>query len=327
MTKSPRAQSIDVSTKKIFAAICTYQRYEFLDVAIQSVLEQSLSRTAFQILVIDNSPDVTISQKASLRWANESVVTWLHEKTAGLSNARNIATAKANAPIIAFLDDDAVADKNWLEAIIAAFEKLGPEAHVIGGQVRPIFGAPRPKWLNEHLLGYLSVCTLGEHVRFLELGEWVVGANIAYRTNALKAVGGFNTSLGRVGGGASLMSNDETELEERIHAVGGRTGYTPHAAVDHFIPADRLTQEWFRRRMAWQAVSDFVRSPKQMQAGASRSWTKLKDYLVSCQPADRTMRALVIPQQDSGKFIHQMSAIYETVVALLGNPKTEHDED
>ena len=252
---------------------------------------------------------------------------WLHEQTAGLSHARNVAIAAANAPVIAFMDDDAVAGHDWMRALLQAFDQLGPAAQVVGGRVRPRFGAPRPAWLNDHLEAYLSVCDLGEQVRFINSGEWVVGVNIAYRSEALRRAGGFNTALGRVGAGASLMSNDETELEDRILAGGGLSGYTPHAEVEHFVPADRLTQEWFRRRMAWQAVSDFVRAPQHKRAAAADSWQRLKDYLASCPPADRTMRALVLPQAEAGAFIVQMSAVYETMVALLGHAETDAEFD
>jgi GT2 family glycosyltransferase len=312
---------------EIAAAICTYQRYDLLPDAIASLLQQSVAPARYRIIVVDNSPDAAASMQWSRRWSGEPNLLWLHERTAGLANARNVATEAANAPIVAFIDDDAVASPDWLAALSQAFQRLGPAAQIVGGRVRPRFGAPRPAWLDDKLQSYLSVCDLGEETRFLQPGEWVVGVNIAYRTEALRKAGGFNTALGRVGSGAALMSNDETEVQDRIEAGGGRTAYTPDAEVEHFIPAERLTQEWFRRRMAWQAVSDYVRAPQRMRAGAAESWLRLKDYLASCSPADRTMRALVLPQAEAGPFTFQMSAVYETMVALLGHAETEAELD
>lgn len=320
--------TMKVKGPQITAAICTYQRYDLLPGAIASLLRQSLTPAQYRIVVVDNSPDAEASTEWSRQWANEHNLLWLHEKTAGLSNARNVAIAAADSPIIAFLDDDANACDDWLEAVLEGFNCLGPHAHIIGGRVRPRFEVPQPPWLTVPMQAYLSVCDLGDAIRFLNPAEWVVGANIAYRVNALREVGGFSTALGRVGSGASLMSNDETELEGRIHAAGGRTGYTPRAEVEHFVPAERLTQDWFRRRVAWQAVSDFVRTPREMQSAAGASWLRLKDYLASCPPAERTMRALVLPQTDPGQFAYQMSAIYETIIALLsGQSEAEVDAD
>lgn len=312
---------------RIAVAICTYQRYDLLPDAVESLLGQSLPRSEYRIIVVDNSPDAGLSAEWSGRWRNEADFHWIHERTPGLSRARNVAIAAATElPLIAFLDDDAVARGDWLESLTNAFEHLGPDAYVVGGRVRPRFGAPPPAWLDHRFLPYLSVCDLGDTVRFLRPNEWVVGANIAYRTAPLARVGGFSVALGRVGGGAALMSNDETELEERIREIGGRIGYTPHAEVTHFVPADRLTQEWFRRRVAWQAVSDFVRAPQAMRADAATAWVRLKNYLASCQPADRSLRGLVIAQADADRFHHQISAVYETVVALLGG-QAEADDD
>ena len=149
---------------------------------------------------------------------------------------------------------------------------------------------------------------------------------MAYRTAPLRRAGGFSTALGRVGKGASLMSNDETELADRLRAAGGLTGYTPHAEAEHFVLPERLTQEWFRRRCAWQAVSDFVRNPGEMQAAAELSWERLRGYLASCPPADRTMRALLMPQATPGGLAYQLSAVYETLVVLLAG-QAEADVD
>ncbi len=317
-----------MTAARITAAICTYRRYDLLAGAVGSLVRQSLPAEDFRIVVVDNSPDAAVSAEHAGRWADRPNLLWLHERTAGLSHARNVATAATETPLIAFLDDDAVADEDWLEALLEAYETLGPPAHIVGGRVRPRFGAKRPAWLNDRLTAYLSVCDFGDDIHFLQPGEWVVGANISYRTERLRLAGGFSVALGRVGDGAALMSNDELEVADRIHAAGGLTGYTPRAEVEHFVPAERLTQDWFRRRIAWQAVSDFVHAPRVMQEGGAEAWQQLKDYLATCPPADRTMRALAIPQTDPDDFAAQMAAVKNTLMALLsGQPDADADLD
>ena len=322
----PRAAEAAPAGLAICAAVCTYNRYDLLPETIDSIVAQSLDPSRYHVVVVDNSPDAELSVQWARRWQDVANLSWVHEKTAGLSRARNIALASTDAPFIAYLDDDAVACKDWLSALLDAFEQLGPDVHVLGGKVRLRFGSPRPDWLTDGLCSYLSACDRGEAVRLLQPHEWIVGANMAYRTGPLRSAGGFSTALGRVGKGVSLMSNDETELADRLHAAGGLTGYTPHAEAEHFVPPERLTQEWFRRRFAWQAVSDFVRNPGEMQAGAELSWERLRGYLASCPPADRTMRALVIPQATPGGLAYQLSAVYETVVVLLSG-QAEADVD
>lgn len=302
---------------EITVAICTHRRYDLLGEAVELLLGQSLPPDRYRIIVVDNAPDPEAGKQAARRWRGVANLTWIEEPVAGLSRARNASLAATDTPLLAFLDDDAVACPTWLASKIAAFGQFGPTVHAVGGRVRPRFGAPRPAWLNDNMLAYLSVLDLGEQTRLLRPGEWVVGANISYRTEQLRQAGGFSTALGRVGSGAALMSNEETELADRIGAAGGLVGYAPDAEVEHFVPADRLSQDWFRRRIAWQAVSDFVRSPEVMRAAAPDAWQRVKTFLAACPPADRTLRALALPQAESRIFGHQMSAVYETIVALL----------
>jgi glucosyl-dolichyl phosphate glucuronosyltransferase len=82
------------------------------------------------------------------------------------------------------------------------------------------------------------------------------GCNIAFDKTTLMAAGGFS------------RSNDELEVMERIRATGRISIYEPAATVEHVIDPARLTREWFRRRAAWQAVSDFIQDPKRAAASA-----------------------------------------------------------
>jgi GT2 family glycosyltransferase len=309
---------------RITAAICTYRRYDMLAEAIASAARQTLARRHYEIIVVDNSPDVALSAREAKRLRAPNL-RWIHETTPGLSNARNVATRAAEAPLIVFLDDDAVADAPWLEAMCEAFAGLGDSAQVIGGRIRPRWGAPRPGWLTDRMLGPLSVVDLGEERRFLRPGEWVAGANIAFRRQAILDHGGFAVSLGRVGSGASLLSNEETDLTDRIKAAGGRVGYDPRAAVEHWIEPERLTQGWFRRRMAWQAVSDYIRRPQESLAKRDAAWNTVKDFLLTRNPADRTMRGLALAEESGPEFDRQLSAIYNATVSLLAGPDERDD--
>ena len=302
---------------RITAAICTYQRYDLLPDAIGSVLAQSLPAGSFEIIVIDNSPDAARSAQEAAAFADCPGLTWQHEARPGLSNARNVAARQARAPLIAFLDDDARADPVWLENIADCFDAFGEAVAVVGGRIRPWWGAPRPDWLPDEMLGALTVVDLGPERRLLEDGEWLAGANIAFRVEALRKAGWFDTSLGRTGGGASLLSAEETTLTDRIRALGGQVAYDPLAAVEHRVDPERLTQRWFRRRAAWQAVSDYLRAPDRQMERREEAWAAVKGFLLSRNPADRTLRGLALEQAAPGEFRWQTAAVYNAVTALL----------
>lgn len=306
-----------MTTPRITAAICTYNRYDLLAKAIASLTRQTLSNADFEILVIDNSPDHNRSKEISLLFLEIPNLRWVIEKSPGLSNARNVATRLARAPLIAFMDDDAIARRNWLAALLDAFAEFGAAARVVGGRVDPIWEIPRPAWLPDSLLGYASVVNWGGSARFAAEGEWVAGTNIAFRVDALKSVGGFPVHLGRKRGGQALLSNDESDVIERMAAKGGRLAYAPEAVVDHLVPADRLTQSWFRRRAAWQAVSDYLADAARAFENAPKYWKGVTNYYARLPAQYRTPRGLYMDQQDPEMFQMQISALYNFTVALL----------
>lgn len=303
---------------RVTVAVCTYDRYPCLDDCIAGLAAQDFPPDAVEWIIVDNSPNAALSVAESKRHAGHRPLRWLHETTAGLSHARNVAMREARAPIIAYLDDDAIPEPDWLTRLLEAHAELGEGFAGIGGRIIPIFAAPRPDWLSDRLLNWLSVVDLGEETRGLQPKEWVAGANISYRVAALRRVGGFSRALGRVGPGISLMSNDETELAERLAAQGGRMGYAGRAVVRHLVEASRLDQEWFRRRVAWQAVSDYVRHPQKLHADREAAWGRLKGFLANQPPHLRTQRALAVEQATQPEIEAQLGAIYNAVHSLLG---------
>jgi glycosyltransferase involved in cell wall biosynthesis len=298
-------------------AVCTYERYDCLGTCLAALERQLLPAPCFEVLVVDNSPDADRSAQEASKYAHIPNLRWVYEATPGLSNARNVAARIAQSPIVAYIDDDAFADPDWLERLIDAYDALGSKAVGVGGRVRPRFPVERPAWLSDELLGYLSVVDNGSETRLLRPGEWVAGANVSYRRDALLAVGGFSQALGRIGSGISLMSNDETELAERLAKAGGEMGYAPTAAVEHLVDLSRLNQNWFRRRIAWQAVSDYVRAPSELRDSTAERWRDLRIFLAHQPPHLRTLRALTVDRDQAGDLRWQMSAVYGSIVCLL----------
>ncbi|HTT99481.1 MAG TPA: glycosyltransferase family 2 protein [Rhizomicrobium sp.] len=310
-----------MTAPRITAAICTYDRYDLLKKAVSSLARQNLAAQDFEILVIDNSPDAAKSKDFAKAYAGIPNLRWTIEKTPGLSNARNVATDLARAPFIAFMDDDAIAGPKWLEMLLAAFSDFGDAANVVGGRVDPIWGVPRPAWLPDNLLGYVSVVNWGGAARYAAETEWVAGTNIAFRVSALKDVGGFPIHLGRNKGGQALLSNDESDVVQKMAAKGSRLIYAPDAVVEHLVPQERLNQSWFRRRSAWQAVSDYLLDPVGSFEKAANYWPGVTHYFSLLPPKHRTPRGLYVDQSDPEMVHKQMSAIYNFTLATLAGFK------
>lgn len=306
-----------MSTPEVTAVVCTYERYDLLPRAIDSLRDQKAAAERFEIVVVDNSPDPARSRAVAAGYADRGNLTWITEKRPGLSNARNVGIGAARAPVVAFMDDDATADPGWIGTIADAFGRFGDEVAIIGGRVDPIWGAPRPSWLDDDLLIYVSVIDWPGRTRDLKPDEWLAGTNVAYRKTALDEIGGFSGSLGRIGGGQSLLSNDETDVAEQLAARGYKTKYVPAMRVDHLVEPARLSQTWFRRRMAWQATSDYLKDPAACFERARRHWEGVTWYFASLPANLRSPAGFLVDEPDPERFRRQLGAIYDMTVATL----------
>jgi GT2 family glycosyltransferase len=302
------------------AVICTYNRYDYLDRALKSLVAQQADGVAYDILVVDNTPPGPEREKQAARFRAEYKLSYVTCDKAGLANARNVAAATSKAEIIAFLDDDAVAVPGWVAALHHAFAKAGPKAMIGGGPVRPEYEVPRPRWLHDKLLTYLTVIDWGDQTRFLDRHEWVAGANISYRRQAYLDGGGCNVSLGRIGENGSLLSNEETELTNRLQDAGGRTLYVPGAEVTHFVPAKRMTREWFRQRVIWQAISDQMLKSL-TPAECAKQAEGLAAYIAAVPPRHRTTNAFYYDAEEPDMFYWQMQALYDYTRLTLSSGK------
>ena len=306
-----------MSAPEIALCICTYDRYDLLPGAIQSALAQSLPAERYEILVIDNSPDARRAELFAKKFAAAPNLRYILEKTPGLSNARNVAASLAKAPVIAFMDDDALADPDWAAELLRAYEMSGQGATIVGGRVDPIWAAPRPSWVHDSMLGNLSIVDWGGDTRAAGPDEWVAGTNISFRVQAILDNGGFPRNLGRIGSGSALLSNEEIQLLDRIRAAGGQVIYAPRARVNHLVDVRRLKREWFRKRAAWQALSDFMMNPDGQTVEARKHWPELLKYFNTLPPHERTIRGFVHETDDPDLFQWQTGAIYMMTTLLL----------
>src|SRR3954447_7133757 len=175
---------------------------------------------------------------------------FLSEPRPGLSHARNRAlawAAEVGADVLAFVDDDAVVDPGWYEALRARWDEAPGDVACIGGPIRPRFTVPPPSWFSDGIAHVLTLLDRGPSVRDLDPdSEAVYGANISFRVEPLRAVGGFDPALGH--SGSRTFFGEEDEAQRALVRLGYRVRYVPDAGVTHVIPAERLTRGSFLRR-------------------------------------------------------------------------------
>ena len=197
----------------------------------------------------------------------------LVEPRPGLSHARNRALAWAaeqGADVLAFVDDDAIAEPGWYEALSRRWAEAPPEVACIGGPIRPRFAAEPPPWYSDAIKHVLTLLDRGTEVRDLDPDqEAVYGANISFRVNPLVEAGGFDPALGH--SGRRVFFGEEDEAQRALVKAGHRIRYVPDAAVWHVIPASRLTRRSFLRRRFAFGVSLGMRKGRGPALAARRA--------------------------------------------------------
>jgi glycosyltransferase involved in cell wall biosynthesis len=224
---------------KISAIICTRNRAKYLGQAIQSLTEQDLPIADYEIVVVDNDSTDSTKQVVQDLAVGISNLRYVFENNPGLSNARNRGIKEAVAPVVAFLDDDALADRGWLTGILDAFDML-PQPASVGGPVQPWWEVPPPRWFPESFIG-CHFRYYGAAARWYNHPvEHPIGCNMAFLKQRVLDVGGFNAALQNY--------NDETELISRLVEAGGKLYYQPLATVRHLVGKERLALGWQIRR-------------------------------------------------------------------------------
>lgn len=250
--------------------LCTYSSdlYEHFVEAARSVLNQTYEPVEL-VIVVDGEAELL--EKAVAKFGDrENVIIGHNETNQGLSASRNRGIGLSSGDIIAFIDDDAVADDHWLEELVAAYRKHGAKA--VGGRMTPRWVDGRPSFLPEEFYWLVGVT----HRGFPERG-WVrntFGSNISFKRDALEELGGFKTDLGRRG--ETNLQGEETELASRMHEhYGQRVWYEPDAMVSHKVFGYRTRVWWLLKRAFWQGYSKrAIRSMVADSGGQERAFLR-----------------------------------------------------
>lgn len=221
---------------KLSIIIATHARPESLARLIASLAPQ-LRAGEHELFVAENgTPSPAVIDLSSFKTGAE--IFHLHEARAGKCRVQNRAIAQARGELIACLDDDLFAADGYVAAVENFFDGH-PEFAAMKGRIRP---AEDPIAKAGAMAPYLDLPIAEHGERVIEV-RGVLGANMAFRSTALRQVGPFDERLGPGAAG----HEEETEMSQRLRRAGLRIGYAPDALVRHEVDASRAGRERFIR--------------------------------------------------------------------------------
>jgi glucosyl-dolichyl phosphate glucuronosyltransferase len=233
----------------------TYRRPNDLQRCLESVQEQSLD--AFELIVVDNSPDADVRWRVdAFNKAARVAARYVHEPDLGLHNARHAGARAATGDVLVFTDDDAEFDPELLAAYARRFSEH-PEMAAAGGRILPAWDAPAPDWLcalmqtDPTMFPAFSLLELSPDFRLSSDG-FFFGVNMAIRREVLFACGGFNPEIF----GDRWLGDGETGLNRKLWERHELIGYVPEALVYHHVSPQRMTLAYLRRRQANDGACD-----------------------------------------------------------------------
>jgi glycosyltransferase involved in cell wall biosynthesis len=248
----------------ITVILCTYNRCKVLAAALESLAASRVPESVhWEVLVVDNnSKDQTreVVQDFSRRYPGR--FRYLFEARQGKSYALNSGIRESSGPILAFADDDATTEPDWLWNLTAALHD--GESAGAGGRIVPVWPGPLPAWLSSadpHTMGPFVAFDLGPEPGPLTRPPY--GANMAFRRSAFQKHGGFRADLGPRPG--SEIRREDIEFAERLLTVGERLRYEPGAVVHHPVPEHRMKKSFVLTWWFWYGYSEVVESGKPSQ--------------------------------------------------------------
>jgi cellulose synthase/poly-beta-1,6-N-acetylglucosamine synthase-like glycosyltransferase len=244
-------------TTSVVVSTYDQKRWEDLSACVESLGRQS--RAPLEVIVVVDHNDSLLERVGASFPAVRPIA---NLRARGLAGARNAGIAAANGEIVAFVDDDARAEPDWLENLEQVFADSGVVG--AGGALLPLWQGPEARWIPREFYWVLGCSYTGLPERAGPVRN-PIGANMAVRAEVLAEIGGFREggtddaprelrARGVVRAGGNVP--DDTDLAIRVsqHRPGAVWIYQPDAKVLHTVTPERATLSYLIRRSFEEGV-------------------------------------------------------------------------
>jgi O-antigen biosynthesis protein len=201
------------SWPRVSVVVCAHNAADMLEDCLTAL--ERMTYPNFEVLLVNDGPDASTEEVVQ----THPSVRLIQIPHGGLSVARNAGLAEASGDIVAYTDADVRVDPDWLTYLIQPLLS-SPDIVESGG---PNVVPPDDPWMAQCVARAPGgpACVLLDD----RIAEHVPGCNMAFRRDALLAIGGFTPLFVRAG--------DDVDVCWRLQARGGKIAFAPSALVWH----------------------------------------------------------------------------------------------
>ena len=232
---------------KISIIICSYNRANYIGAALDALYHQSSGLALFEAIVVDNNSTDGTPEVFSTWRANhpEGQFIYTTETHQGASFARNTGADMSTTEWLCFIDDDAIANKDFVQNIIKHINDQ-PFVHGFGGRIIPRYIPSEPKWMSYYVSSMVGNFDYAPVACAFKNGKYPLESNMIVSKKVFDQVGGFNTQLPGVVGTVRI-GGEGKDLFYKIMDLGHTIYYDPTIIVEHIVETKKLTKEYMYR--------------------------------------------------------------------------------
>jgi succinoglycan biosynthesis protein ExoM len=226
----------EAPVRRVVVAVLTYDRDPDLRELLPLLLAQCRRAShPSRVLVVDNSPNAS-ARDVVRSLHGGSRLDYVHEPSPGIPAARNRALDEAaDDDVLVFLDDDERPGENWLDVMLATFDRHPGSCGVVG-PVRSEFTVPLSPWVEAGRFFDRRRLASGTPVEVAATNNLLLDLE-RVRSRGLRFDDRFRTTGG-----------SDTLFTRQLTAGGDRLVWCAEAMVVDRVPPERTTARWVLRR-------------------------------------------------------------------------------
>jgi len=231
----------------VAVVIPTRNRPETLAIMLKSILIGTLLPD--EIVVVDQSQGLETKKIIVGLKKHWGIIRYIADLGSGTSHAKNLGWHSVKSKYVAFTDDDAYVDLDWLKKLVEAIE-TDVLCGLVGGKiVIPNLREYKHIAFPENQRYLLPCLDFGDQIKPFPKGSFPVGVNTLTRFEILRLLNGFNEDIGPNVQKRSLIFGEDTDFAQRVQHLGYSLLYAGEAIVNHPLIESRNTECYYQKRI------------------------------------------------------------------------------